>query len=71
MAPDHDKLIKAVKAADRKVERTKAAYDAATRDRAEKIAAAVEGGISQNGLARELGKSVSRVRQILERERRV
>jgi DNA-binding NarL/FixJ family response regulator len=69
VAGETDKLIKNAKAANQKVAKTKDAYMKATTERAEAIAAAIDGGVSQNRMARELGLTVARVRQILERHR--
>lgn len=66
MAADRDKTVKQLKAAHAAVGEAKASYDEATMVRREAIREAIDSGVlSQGAVARELGLTVSRVRQIL------
>lgn len=70
VAPDLDKLRRELKAADREVERDGKRYQASTAKRAKLIVELADAGDSPGAIGRLLGKTTTRMQQILERERR-
>lgn len=69
MPRDLDKILDELEVADREVDRAKTAYDEATAKRAALMVEAAETGASRGVIAGRIGKSVTRVQQIIKRGR--